>query len=151
MKLFIKWVILAAVGMLILGLLGQCAARAEDRPDAIACLALNIYHEARGETIDAQFAVAQVTLNRADRKQENVCGVVQAPKQFSWTIKPQPVTDLAAYRHSQAVARLSLALPDFTGGATHYHTITTTPYWTPGMVVTGQWGNHIFYKVKGRR
>lgn len=117
---------------------------------AVVCLALNLYHEARSEPIDGQFAVAQVVLNRADRKPERVCEVVQASKQFSWTIKPQPVLDAVAYRHAQTVARLSLQMPDFTGGATNYHNLTINPYWL-NLTVTGQWGSHIFYKPKAKK
>ena len=33
---------------------------------ALLCLALNIYHEARGEPLKGQIAVASVTMNRAN-------------------------------------------------------------------------------------
>ena len=118
---------------------------------AVMCMALNIYHEVRGEPLDCQFAVAQATLNRADRKPEQVCEVVQKYKQFSWTLKPPPVTDMVAWKQSQTVARLSFYMSDFTNGTTHYHTITVSPYWKSDMVVTGQCGNHILYKQKGKR
>jgi spore germination cell wall hydrolase CwlJ-like protein len=51
------------------------------------CLSLNIYYEARGEPITGRYAVAQVTLNRAEdpRFGDNICDVVYAPYQFSWT------------------------------------------------------------------
>jgi len=116
---------------------------------ALLCLALNLYHEARGEPLDGQFAVAMVTLNRAGRDPAKVCDVVAAPYQFSWTLKPSDIKDEAAYRHAQAVARLSFLLTDFTGGATHYHTLAIKPHWISSVRVTGQWGNHIFYTRKG--
>ena len=53
---------------------------------AVLCLALNIYHEARSEMIPGQYAVAQVTMNRAGEK-SNVCKTVVAKHQFSWTTK----------------------------------------------------------------
>ena len=51
------------------------------------CLAMNIYHEARGERMEGQIAVAQVTLNRAAHEEwpSTICDVVYQPKQFSWT------------------------------------------------------------------
>jgi len=115
---------------------------------ALLCLALNVFHEARGEPIDGQFAVAQVTLNRAGRNPEQVCDVVRAKNQFSWTLRPTGVKDQVAWRDAQAVARLSLAMPDFTGGADHYHALSVYPDWAPKMTVTGQFGNHVFYRKK---
>ena len=51
------------------------------------CLALNIYHEARSESMEGQIAVAQVTLNRVAHSEwpSTICEVVSEPKQFSWT------------------------------------------------------------------
>jgi len=53
----------------------------------VHCLALNIYHEARGETFEGKLAVAAVTLNRVRHKRfpDGVCEVVWQPRQFSWT------------------------------------------------------------------
>jgi len=115
---------------------------------AVVCLALNLYHEARSEPIEGQFAVAQVVLNRADRDQAKVCGVVQAYRQFSWTLRPPSVKDMEAYRHAQGVARLALQMPDFTGGATHYHNLSVSTYWVTNMTVLRQYGNHIFYTTR---
>lgn len=115
---------------------------------AILCLALNIYHESRGEPIDGQFAVAQVTLNRAKRKPENVCKVVNAHSQFSWTLTRPPVTDKLAFDHAMRVARLSLEMADFTHNSDHFHSIAVSPSWAKRMEVTGYWGNHIFYRSR---
>lgn len=112
------------------------------------CLAANVYHEARGEPIEGQFGVALVTLNRAERRLDKICKVVYAKKQFSWTnTKPHPlVKDPVAWEQAKAVARLSLHMADFTGGATHYHALSVSPYWRDDMVILGQWGSHVFYK-----
>ena len=51
------------------------------------CLATNIYHEARGETINGKFAVGNVTLNRVKNKNfpNTICGVVyQAVYRENW-------------------------------------------------------------------
>ena len=116
---------------------------------ALLCLALNGYHEARGEPLEGQFAVAQVVLNRAGRDPAKVCDVVSRHAQFSWTLKSSAVTDTPAYAHAQSVARLALHMADFTGGATHYHALSIRPNWLSDVQVTGQWGQHIFYKRKG--
>ena len=118
---------------------------------AVLCLALNLYHEGdKSEPLPGLFAVAQVTLNRAGRDPGRVCEVVQAYKQFSWTLRPPPVVDGAPWRTAQDAARLALHMSDFTGGATHYHALYASPYWKSDMQVLGQWGNHIFYKRKVR-
>ena len=118
---------------------------------AILCLALNLYHEGdKSEPLIGLFAIAQVTLNRAKRDPEKICAVVAAPRQFSWTTKPPRVEDSPAWRTAQEVAKLSLYMADFTGGATHYHALYVSPYWRSDMTVLGKWGNHIFYKPKGK-
>ena len=52
------------------------------------CLAKNIYHEAGVESTPGKFAVAQVTLNRLKegRWGKDLCKVVYAKSQFSWTL-----------------------------------------------------------------
>ncbi len=59
----------------------------ESPQEAIECLSKNIYHEARGENVDGQLAVALITLARTLEfgYPKTVCGVVYQPKQFSWT------------------------------------------------------------------
>lgn len=55
--------------------------------DQMHCLATNIYHEARGESIEGKFAVGHVTLNRvhSDRYPDTICGVVyQAELRENW-------------------------------------------------------------------
>ena len=119
---------------------------------AILCLALNLYHEGdKTEPLFGLFAIAQTTLNRANRDFEKICSVVQAHRQFSWTIKPPKVVDDLSWQRAQDVARLSLHMSDFTGGATHYHALYVSPYWRTDFAVAGKWGNHIFYKPKGKK
>ena len=51
-----------------------------ERAEAKECLALNVYHEARNQTIDGQYAVAHVTMNRvaSSKHADNICDVVYA-------------------------------------------------------------------------
>jgi len=116
----------------------------------IECLARNIYHEARGESLEGQLAVAQVTLNRVQspRYHSSVCGVVYAHRQFSWTLdKHKRVRDAKAWRAaldiSRAVLTKSIDLSEFS--ATHFHTTAIKPYWTKTKTRVAVIGNHVFY------
>lgn len=109
------------------------------------CLAANVYHEARGEPLLGQLAVAQVTLNRvkSPKYPKSICKVVYEPKQFSWV----PYRDKNKFDNmSLAVAQLALSgnhkLKTFK--ATHYHNQTVRPDWK--MKQVAKIGQHTFYK-----
>jgi spore germination cell wall hydrolase CwlJ-like protein len=126
----------------------------------VRCLAANIYHEARGETVAGQLAVAMVTLNRAERQQKQVCKVVFKPKQFSWTNKlvqkvksgwklsPKlaPV-DKEAWKVATKVALKALSgkIADATQGSKFYHTQDIHPKWDRNMKLTKVIGHHEFF------
>jgi N-acetylmuramoyl-L-alanine amidase len=116
----------------------------------INCLAKNIYHEARGESLQGQIAVAQVTVNRvaSGKFQNNICNVVYADRQFSWTIgRSKKIKDTKAWEASLAVATAvltkSVHLPDFK--ALYFHTKQVRPRWNRDKRVVAVIGNHIFY------
>ena len=140
--------------------------------EQLHCLAKNIYHEARGETVAGKIAVAHVTLNRVNHKRfpNTVCGVVKQAKmsawwaethdravplkykcQFSWYCdgKPDIITDPAAWRDS---VDLSLAVirgetRDLTSGATHYFNPSLAdPYWQDHYTKVASVDNHDFFK-----
>lgn len=131
---------------------------------ALTCLALNIYHEARGEPFKGQVAVGLVTMNRAQQDPKRVCAVVTKDKQFSWTITmlrkhpkgyllmPEGVpTDSAAWVESLRAAKLVLnkRVPDFTKGSNHYHATYAKPKrWmrSKKLQKTILVGKHIFYR-----
>ncbi|UUZ75417.1 cell wall hydrolase [Polaromonas sp. P1(28)-13] len=124
---------------------------------AALCLAINIFHESRGEPVMGQYAVALVTLNRAGGDHDKVCEVVKARKQFSWTtglVKSGKVVpkglprDEDAWNKAQIIANVTLSgrMRDFTKGSTFYHATRVRPYWTSAMVMTKQVGRHIFYR-----
>lgn len=128
---------------------------------AALCLALNVYHEARGEPIVGQKAVAYVTLRRANFDERNVCKEVFRPKQFSWA---NPLTEstpaerarLAAQFMPQesdawtvakrvAVMALRGTAVDMTLGADHYYNPNKArPTWRHAMKRTAKIGNHVF-------
>src|SRR3954464_926829 len=65
----------------------RAAAALQSQARDVECLALNVYYEARGESLAGQYAVAEVTMNRksAARYPKTVCEVVYQKSAFSWT------------------------------------------------------------------
>ena len=118
------------------------------------CLAKNIYHEAGVESRAGKIAVAQVTLNRlkTERWGKNVCDVVYARAQFSWTLdkkkrKEQPKGKL--WEESVEVAHEFVKGKRIQGveKSHFYHTnYIRKPYWAVDMKVVKKVGQHIFYR-----
>jgi N-acetylmuramoyl-L-alanine amidase len=114
----------------------------------VTCLAKNIYHEARGESLKGQVAVALVTLNRT--KHENypgtVCGVVYDKGQFSWTSAPTRIVNNTAWKSSielaEAVLEGNITLPNF--NALYFHNVSIRPKWKT-QVRPLRIGNHVFF------
>lgn len=118
------------------------------------CLALNIYHESRGESITGQMAVAEVTLNRTqdERYPDDVCSVVWQENQFSWTSdnasdKPK---DKKSWQRAQRIARIISqkynSSVNITNGAIMFHAIGSKPTWRKKFERTIQIGGHVFYR-----
>lgn len=127
--------------------------------EEINCLALNIYFEARNQSVRGQRAVARVTLNRvdADNYPDTICEVVWQPRQFSWThdgLSDTPggnALENEAWALAQDVAISSLenhyvGLYDPTYGATHYHANYVNPRWANSFAQLTSIGEHVFYK-----
>lgn len=117
----------------------------------VACMAEALYHEARGEGTQGQQAVAEVILNRVDSRQfpSSVCGVINQPSQFSYTIGgAKPIRNKAAFLRARSIAESALAgAPrNLTGGATYFHTPAVSPSWSRRFQRTVQIGRHIFYR-----
>lgn len=112
----------------------------------LLCLALNLYHEARGEPVEGQIAVALTTINRARLAGKSLCDVVATPGQFSWVRHEPQVLDLVAFKRAKSLATAASRLQDYTRGATFYHAAHITPYWAASKKFVGKWGNHVFYK-----
>lgn len=117
--------------------------------NALMCLALNIYHEARGESLDGQVAVAMVTMNRASWQTSRVCQVVYEKNQFSWTnrVKNHSPQEPIAWARAKRIANRVIAghHDDITNGATHFHTNAVRPSWRNSLKRTATIGQHIFY------
>lgn len=125
-----------------------------------ACLATAIYHEARGETLKGQFAVAEVILNRVTSRRfpNSICGVVfQGVKagryggcQFSFACDNK--SDNLRNRSSADLARrIAQVMADgghrgLTSGALFFHTTAVNPSWSRRFTQTTQIGAHLFYR-----
>ena len=120
------------------------------------CLALNIYFEARGETVQGQFAVADVTLNRveADEFPDTICGVVYQRSQFSWTHQVNNprnprIREREAWHDAQLYA-MEIAVWEIergvTDGATYFHANYVRPRWRHSFEKTTRIGAHLFYR-----
>jgi Cell wall hydrolyses involved in spore germination len=124
----------------------------------VQCLAEAIYHEARGEDVYGQFAVAEVILNRVDLPNypDSVCGVVHQNAehrnacQFSYACngRSRAMVEPAARRLANSIAQVMLsgAPRELTDGATHFHTTGVRPRWASTFHRTAQFGSHLFYR-----
>lgn len=129
----------------------------------LRCLAENIYFEARGEPLDGQYAVAEVTLNRVASPHfpDTICDVVHDTRwdsrqrrriaHFSWTalqLKLNLEPSSAAWKQAMAVATAVYddayipRVPD----ALFYHAKTVNPYWAKKKKAVATIGNHVFYR-----
>jgi spore germination cell wall hydrolase CwlJ-like protein len=135
--------------------------RALRREGDLQCLAENIYFEARGEPLNGQYAVAEVTLNRTRARNfpHTICSVVHQMRwdpnrrryvgDFSWTeLGPLSADDGAAWKRAMAVA--NAAYDDLhepiVPGALFYHATSVRPGWARTRTVIATIGNHIFYR-----
>ncbi len=153
---------------LILGLIAtifvfalQAAYGHRDDRRNLACLARNVYFEARGEPAAGQYAVAEVTMNRkaSGRYSGTVCGVVYQKNwdplrkryvgAFSWTefdSVPTPTGEewMLAWGVAEAVyyGREEPVLE----GAMFFHATHIMPDWAKGKKPLARIGGHVFYK-----
>lgn len=119
----------------------------------MGCLALNVYHEARGESKRGQLAVAAVTMNRvrSTRFPDNVCAVVWQYKQFSWTHTQSNYypTDLKAWKQARKIARQALdqeVVAQYRN-LLYYHSKKVNPYWSKQKRFVARVGSHLFYTI----
>jgi spore germination cell wall hydrolase CwlJ-like protein len=117
-------------------------------------LALNIYHEARGESVQGMLAVGTVTLNRVESSKypNSIESVVKQNKQFSWfndEYSDVP-SDVTAWNTSKHIAEIlltnnNLKIRSQLDGVLHYHASSVKPMWAKNMDKREKIGNHIFY------
>lgn len=141
-------------------ILAQDAIAGQRLSGDIECLAMNIYHEARGEPIAGQYAVAEVTLNRTHSPEfpSSVCQVVyqkhwnphrkEIVYAFSWTgMSLTTKFNSAAWRQAREIARTVLTHGRQTTlhGALYYHNTNVKPAWARRHKRLAIIGRHIFY------
>ncbi len=120
------------------------------------CLRSALYFEARGETIQGQFAVAEVILNRKDAAgfPKTVCGVVHQDGEgtcaFSFMCdgRSDTMRDASAIDQAGRIARVMLdgAPRPLTAGATFFHAQDVNPKWR-NLLQTAAIGGHVFYRT----
>ena len=137
------------------------AAAAQQRALDLECLAENIYFEARGEPLDGQRAVAEVTLNRTRSPYfpHTICAVVHETQwdplrrrlvaHFSWT-ELSALSEPTGSAWKQAMTVASAAYDDtyiqVVPGALFYHATSIRPDWARTKTAVATIGNHIFYR-----
>lgn len=146
----------AALPMSRRELMGQRVTMAGN--DEFECLREAIYHEARGESLAGQYAVAEVILNRVDAANfpGSVCAVVNqgaqsgAGCQFSYTCngRSRAMRERGARELAGRIAQVMLsgAPRELTDGATHFHARHVRPHWARVYERTTQIGAHLFYR-----
>lgn len=134
---------------------------AQQRHADLMCLARNVYHEARGEPMVGQYAVAEVTMNRVKSRQfpDTVCEVVYEKRldternrlvgAFSWTEfesveAPRGIPWERARRAAEAIydKQHDPAIP----GALFYHSDRIEPRWASEKNRVAKIGRHVFYE-----
>ena len=131
--------------------------------ESLLCLALNGYHEARGETADQEVATAAVVLNRLSvgyRGATTICEIITTPKQFSWVgVHGINIPNFAdkvekgAWERSLLIAKRMLD-PDATyidpsnGATMYYNPSIVNPIWATDYRQVSILGNHRFLAEK---
>jgi N-acetylmuramoyl-L-alanine amidase len=148
-----------AVVALLLGSLAVTVRSASAAADEeIECLAMTIYHEARGESERGQLAVGHVVVNRARSGlfPTSVCDVVRQGGsqrnrcQFSWWCdgRSDRPRDQAALRESLWLAEEIYygCTVDPTAGALWYHSTAVRPSWAKSFGRGRRIERHVFYR-----
>ena len=122
--------------------------------DEANCIAVAVYHEARGESVEGQMAVAKVIMNRAasGKYPTSWCGVVKQPWQFSFVRHGQfPYVDQGsdAWRKAIGVTRLAVAnaVQSVPTDCLWYHADYVAPSWGRNLTRVEKIGTHIFYRA----
>ena len=120
------------------------------------CIATAVYHEARGESVEGQLAVARVIMNRAasGKYPGSWCQVVKQPWQFSF-VNPHtgemPYTDRNSdsWRKAVGITRLAIGnvVPTLSSDVLWYHANYVAPSWGRRLTRVQQIGAHIFYRA----
>ena len=119
----------------------------------ILCLAYSIFRESGTLNTAAQYAVGQIHINRLETGVwgSQLCQVVFAPAQFSWTLSPIRTV----WSQQQMVSAKQIAINLVQGvrvrsldsqSILHYHANYVRPRWGNKNNIVAVAGPHIFYR-----
>lgn len=168
-------VIISVISAYYLGQYSQRVKQAQDLANLkletlnseINCLAMTIYHEARGSSFNDKISVADVVMNRVGNKNypDTVCGVVKQAKkdksgnivknqcQFSWYCdgKTDQPRETRPWTEAKTIAKQMITTGKYRGktqGATHFHNNQIYPDWAVVYQPVAAYGGHIYYRQK---
>lgn len=137
-----------------------------DLDPEVECLAVALYHEARGLSYDGMLSVGTVIMNRvnSDKYPNTVCEVIAQPYQFSYFGNGKPETyssiteavitkptiyDAANLRFAVDIAHTAYSEHDVPFGedVLYYHTTTVNPKWNDAMTMVDTIDEHIFWSL----
>lgn len=139
------------------------------REQPLACLACNIYHEARSEGRDGMRLVGKVTMNRVGSPlfPDRICEVVwqgsdERRPQFSWTAdgRPDRVHESTAWRraveeaavmindHYDPAVNVAIAGRTYGSDLLWFHARSARPGWGPQLQRVAEIGRHVVYRSR---
>lgn len=127
-----------------------------DDSDDLFWLAVNAYHEARGQGFEGMVAVCHVVCNRAASRRGPIKFHVLAPWQFSWAnngARP-PIKEYEAFEECLRAAMTCIEerhSGSNLSGADHYYASTgknaiPAPSWAKNMKTVAKIGDHLFLR-----
>ena len=137
----------------------QTEPRKKAKPQDLNWLAMNIYHEARGGSLEGMYAVGIVTMNRVNDESypKSVKAVITQPHQFSWFKGniSEKAKDVQSYEIARNVAQnvLEENMRDKTyvkvkkrlGEAVYFHANYVRPSWARKKRFIAKIDKHLFY------
>lgn len=152
--------VLLLVVSITVGLIADYSVTFENERQQLYCLAMNVYHEARGEPHAGKIAVAEVTLNRVRSRHypDTICQVVHQKNwdrirkryvsAFSWTELDFAVNVRSnAWKNAMHIAQqvYKNKAESKAKDALFYHAARIKPSWARKKKIKARIGNHIFY------
>jgi spore germination cell wall hydrolase CwlJ-like protein len=120
--------------------------------DSVFWLAVNAYHEARGEPREGKIAVCHVVMNRMEKKGKTAKEIILASMQFSWynEKKFKPLRDYYAF--IACLEAVEATLLERRNGKTleradhYFNPYKVLPKWAAAMTHIVTINNHAFYR-----